>query len=44
MFGIKGKRWDSNPDIRKLYNEFWVSPAASEKPEKAEAVEGGCYW
>jgi hypothetical protein len=44
MFGIKGKRWDEDPDIRALYNDAWVSPDAAEKPRHAEGVEGGCYW
>ncbi len=44
MFGIRGKRWDSNPSISSLYNEAWVSPDISEKPKNAEGVEGGCYW
>ncbi len=44
MFGIKGKRWDEDPDINCLYNDAWVSPDAAEKPRHAEGVEGGCYW
>ncbi|MCI8597335.1 MAG: hypothetical protein HFJ10_02670 [Lachnospiraceae bacterium] len=43
-FGIKGKRWDTHPEISKLYNEYWVRPDESEKPERAEVVEEGCYW
>ncbi|WP_207650994.1 hypothetical protein [Butyrivibrio sp. YAB3001] len=43
-FGIKGKRWESNPDISRLFNEYWVSPSENEKPEHAEGVEDGCYW
>lgn len=39
-FGIKGKRWDNSG----LYNEYWVSPSESERPENLEKVEGGCYW
>lgn len=44
MFGIKGKRWDDDPDINALYNGAWVSPDAAEKPRHADGVEGGCYW
>lgn len=44
LFGIKGNRWDTHPVIGKLYNEYWVRPDDSEKPEGLEAVEGGCYW
>jgi hypothetical protein len=41
LFGIKGARWDSYPD---LYNEHWVYPAESETPKGVENVEGSCYW
>jgi len=44
LFGIKGKRWDSFPNIASLYNEHWVSPSAEETPDKSHLVEGGCYW
>lgn len=40
FFGIKGKRWDNLG----LYNEYWVSPSDSEKPQNFEKVEDGCYW
>jgi len=43
-FGIKGKRWDSDIQITKSYNEYWVRPMEEEKPELANFVEGGCYW
>ena len=32
LFGIKGRRWDSMPRHRGLYNEYWVRPKESEKP------------
>ena len=44
LFGIKGSRWDNHPVIGKLYNEYWTRPGISETPEKASAVEAGCYW
>jgi hypothetical protein len=44
LFGIMGKRWETNELAMKLYNEHWVYPAADEKPSTADAVEGGCYW
>lgn len=40
LFGIKGKRWDNSG----LYNEYWVRPSESEKPNNLTSVEGGCYW
>ena len=45
LFGIKGKRWDDNPDMRKkLYNEHWVRPSQEETPKDRAFIEGGCYW
>lgn len=44
LFGIKGARWNSVPEVRKLFNEYWVHPSLSEVPENAHKVEGGCYW
>lgn len=50
LFGIKGKRWETE-DIYltkyryiDYYNEYWVRPSNSERPQQAEKVEGGCYW
>ena len=44
LFGIKGKRWDDDPIVSKLYNDCWVRPSENEKPRKSSAVENGCYW
>jgi len=44
LFGIKGNRWNQDPFFRDMFNEHWVSPQETEKPPRAESVEGGCYW
>ncbi len=44
LFGIKGKRWDDDPVVSELYNEYWVRPTEIEKLKGADKVEGGCYW
>lgn len=44
LFGIKGSRWDNNPVISGLYNEYWVRPARNEMITRQDAVENGCYW
>ena len=44
LFGIKGKRWDDMPAVKKFYNEYWVRPLPEETPIRKERVEGGCYW
>lgn len=49
LFGIKGKRWEGRyhgDDTRfaDLFNEYWVYPSESERPQNAQMVEGDCYW
>lgn len=44
LFGIKGARWESKPEVSKLFNEYWVRPSELERPKNANKVEGGCYW
>lgn len=44
LFGIRGKRWDSIPEARALYNEYWVTPDGKFKPRSADECEDGCYW
>lgn len=41
LFGIKGRRWDSFPN---LYNEHWVRPGSTLTPKTASVVEDSCYW
>ncbi len=44
LFGIKGKRWDNNKEVSKLYNENWVRPLDKETPSIENQLEDGCYW
>lgn len=47
LFGIRGKRWDTDPAfeyVRKWYNDDWIYPSEDDKPLNAKKVEGGCYW
>ena len=44
LFGIRGKRWDTHPQISRLYNDAWVRPAENEGIANREVVEGGSYW
>lgn len=44
LFGIRGRRWETEYDDAHLFNEYWVRPSAAETPAGAERVEGGCYW
>ncbi len=44
LFGIKGKRWLSNPKFNGIINEHFVFPSENEKVPGAEVVENSCYW
>ena len=49
LFGIKGKRWENSGynllyNYTSLFNNYWVYPNKSTKPQNAEEIEGGCYW
>jgi hypothetical protein len=44
LFGVKGGRWDANPELAPFYNDAWVRPDAKEKPQTFRNVENGCYW
>ncbi|MEZ5053610.1 MAG: hypothetical protein R2807_02400 [Chitinophagales bacterium] len=44
LFGIKGARWDDNPQINQFYNEHWVRPFPEDTPDGYKKVEDGCYW
>lgn len=44
LFGIKGKRWDEDPNVSRYYNDYWVRPSRREKPESAAVIEDACYW
>jgi hypothetical protein len=44
IFGIWGHRWDNKPRHGQYFNEFWVRPSNSERPETFRNIENGCYW
>ena len=49
LFGIKGNRWEDESyhpvfNYNNLFNEFWVKPDSSYRPDNAEQFEGACYW
>jgi hypothetical protein len=47
LFGIRGSRWDSNPYYRyvqRFFNDFWIHPPATDRPENVAQVENACYW
>lgn len=44
LFGIRGRRWDEDAELKKIYNKYWVYPSAEETPSGANLVEEACYW
>lgn len=44
LFGIKGARWDNNPDIAEMYNDYWIRPNQAEQCKNSSLVENSCYW
>jgi hypothetical protein len=44
LFGIRGRRWDGQPEFEQHFNEHWCRPLPSDTPEGNSSVEGGCYW
>jgi hypothetical protein len=44
LFGIRGRRWDDDPQIKRLITSDWIRPSAAETPHAAAGIEGGCYW
>lgn len=44
LFGIMGKRWEDNPVVSQIRNEYWIYPSEQERPKGFSKVEDGCYW
>ena len=44
LFGIRGRRWDAFPTYQPFFNAAWVRPSEAETPQRARAVDAGCYW
>jgi hypothetical protein len=46
FFGIRGNRWESDPNFKKLSidNSNWIFPAPHETPKSSDKVENSAYW
>lgn len=44
LFGIIGRRWETEYNMSNYINENWVRPSEEEIPNNFEQIEGGCYW
>ncbi len=44
LFGIRGTRWETDPEFHHLFNPFWIKPLPEETPVGHESIDGNCYW
>lgn len=44
LFGISGRRWETEYASFDLINECWVRPSKEETVAGAKSIENGCYW
>ena len=44
LFGVIGTRWENNPKVAPMINEYWVRPSVQNVPKNAKKIENACYW
>ena len=44
LFGVRGRRWDGHPVIKRFFTDAWIRPHPSERPGGRWRLEGGAYW
>lgn len=44
FFGVKGKRWETNEQIKKHFRDGWTSVLSEDIPVGIHHTEDGCYW
>jgi hypothetical protein len=47
LFGVIGRRWETNEIIKKIIKENkckFIRPSGNEIPNNCNTIEGGCYW
>lgn len=44
LFGIRGRRWDSDPRYASLINESWTRPSSAEVPDNSSQLGQNSYW
>jgi len=44
LFGIRGRRWDVDPQMQRLMTSDWIRPSFQETPPISDGIEHGCYW
>jgi hypothetical protein len=44
LFGVRGRRWDMDPNFSRYFNQYWIRPLKEETPPKFKSNESGAYW
>ncbi|HLA58611.1 MAG TPA: hypothetical protein VK622_07615 [Puia sp.] len=44
LFGIKGSRWESDPNFSSIINSYWIKPLPEETPAGHQTIDSNCYW
>jgi hypothetical protein len=44
LFGVRGRRWDVDPNFARYFNQYWTRPLKEETPPNYKINESGAYW
>jgi hypothetical protein len=44
LFGIKGSRWENDPEFSHIFNSYWTRPLREETPAGHGTIDNNCYW
>lgn len=44
LFGIKGTRWENDPNFSHIFNSYWIKPLDEETPSGHMTIDSNCYW
>lgn len=44
LFGIKGSRWEQDPNFAPIFNNHWIKPLPDETPAGHKTIDNNCYW
>lgn len=44
LFGVKGQRWENDPNFSWIINEHWIKPTLEETPKGHISIDDNCYW
>jgi hypothetical protein len=44
LFGIRGNRWEHDPNFATIFNSYWVKPLPEETPIGHATIDENCYW